>query len=674
MKKSLYAGIAIDGIRKNKKLYIPYIITCIGLVTMSYIMNFLGCSSFTNIMYGVETVKSMFMWGSIVTSIFALIFLFYTNSFLMKNRKKEFGLYNVLGMGKRNIGKVVFFENLFIALIAVIAGLVMGILFSKMTELFVLNLIKADINYGFEIPKAAVINVLKVYGVIFLLIFLNSIRQIRFASVTELLASSTKGEKPLKGNWITGIAGIVVLGAGYFIAASIEDPYSALVLFFIAVVIVIVGTYLVMISGSVLICKLLQKNKKFYYKKSHFVSVSSMAYRMKRNGAGLASICILLTMVLVIVSTTFSMYVGIEDGMDARCPKQFSQEYRLASVNKTEKENTNIIQVDLEEFLDKEHIGAKNFTSKTIASFSGNDTNGKISLERDKADKVNITKVFYMISLDDYNRIIGENSTLRDDEVILINTYGNRYDKETIELGSKNYHVKKYISENKSPIKSPMMISGLVIIVPDFIEAGRLLDEASLNTEVTLQYSYEVDFDTSVSEKKQINLLNTLADYNAQKESDNGGIYYSSITESRAKLESEVYDLYGGIFALGVILSIIFICAAALIIYYKQITEGYEDQGRYTIMQKIGMTKQEIKSSINSQLFIVFALPLILAGIHMIFAFPMLKLILSMFFLTNIKLFVTTTFICFTIIAVIYAIVYKITSNSYYKIVSGMQS
>ena len=210
------------------------------------------------------------------------------------------------------------------------------------------------------------------------------------------------------------------------------------------------------------------------------------------------------------------------------------------------------------------------------------------------------------------------------------------------------------------------------IVVPDFIEAGRLLDEASLNTEVTLQYSYIVDFDTSVSEEKQIKLLDDLADYYASAEGQKEDIYYSSITGSRAKYESEVYDLYGGIFALGVILSIIFICAAVLIIYYKQITEGYEDQARYTIMKKIGMTKKEIKSSINSQLFIVFALPLILAGIHMIFAFPMLKLILSMFFLTNIKLFVTTTFICFIITAIIYAAVYKITSNAYYKIVSGI--
>ena len=672
MKKSLYAGIAIDGIRKNKKLYIPYIIACIGLVMMSYIMNFLACSSFTDIMYGVNTVRAMFMWGGIVTAVFAVIFLFYTNSFLMKHRKKEFGLYNVLGMGKRNIGKVLFFENLFIGLIAVISGLVMGVLLSKMTELFLLNLIRAEINYEFEIPEAAVINIFIVYGLIFLLLFLNSIRQIRFASITELLGSSDKGEKPLKGNWITGIAGIITLAAGYFIAVSIEDPVKALVMFFIASVIVIAGTYLVMISGSVLLCKLLQKNKKFYYKKSHFVSVSSMAYRMKRNGAGLASICILLTMVLVIVSTTFSLYAGIENVTAERFPKQFSQEYRLASADGTEKENTDMIQADLEAFLRKENAGAKHFTSKTIASFYGDDNNGTITFEKDKTGGVNTSKVFYTISIDDYNRAMGESSTLDGDEVILINTYGNKYNKESIELGSKKYHVKEYVSENKSPVKSPMMTPGLVIIVPDFTEAGRLLDEASLNTEDTLQYSYIVDFDTSVSEEKQINLLDTLADYSGQKNSDSEGLYYSSITQSRAKYESEVYDLYGGIFALGVILSIIFICAAVLIIYYNQITEGYEDQARYTIMQKIGMTKKEIKSSINSQLIIVFALPLILAGIHLIFAFPMLKLILGMFFLTDIKLFVTTTFICFVITAVLYAAVYKITSNAYYKIVSGI--
>lgn len=324
MKKGFYPKLAFDGIRKNKKMYLPYILTSIGMVMMYYIIIFLQFSQSIKDAVQSSTVTQILGLGSWVIAIFSCIFLFYTNSFLIKRRKKEFGLYNILGMDKHNLGIILFWETFIIAVISLVIGLAAGIAFSKLAELVFLNLLKIDATFDLTVSSQGIGLCAIIFTVINILLFFNSLRQVRSSSAISLVKSEQTGEKPPKVNWIFGILGVLLLGGAYYISLSIKEPLQALTLFFVAVIMVIIGTYLVMISGSVLFCRLLQKNKKYYYKPNHFVSVSSMVYRMKRNGAGLASICILATMVLVMISSTTSLYFGEEDALAIRYPREIN--------------------------------------------------------------------------------------------------------------------------------------------------------------------------------------------------------------------------------------------------------------------------------------------------------------------------------------------------------------
>lgn len=316
MKTGFYPKLAFDGIRKNRRMYVPFICTCIGMVMMFYIISYLHYSDSVAAMRGGAIVQTMLNLGTITVGIFSCIFLFYTNSFLIRRRKKEFGLYHILGMGKRNIARILFWETMLTALISLVIGIGFGILFSKLAELGMLRLMHAQATYSMQISPDSILFTITVFGCIFILLFFNALRQIHFSGAISLIRSENVGEKPPKGNWILGILGLGCLVVAYYLAVTVADPVSALGMFFIAVILVIFGTYLIMIAGSVLFCRLLQKNKHYYYKANHFVSISSMVYRMKRNGAGLASICILATMVLVMLSTTVSLYFGMQ-----RCTK-----------------------------------------------------------------------------------------------------------------------------------------------------------------------------------------------------------------------------------------------------------------------------------------------------------------------------------------------------------------
>ena len=316
--RGLYRRLAWSGIAKHRKFYLPYLLTCIAMITMYSIIAFLPDTEFLLSFRGSELMQTILMLGTFVIAVFALIFLFYTNSFLIRRRKREFGLYNILGMGKRHLACVVIWEAVFLAGISLAAGLLLGILLSKTAELGMVRLVAAQTDYRLRIEVPAIRETLAVFGVIHLLILLNSLRQIHLTNPLELLRSESAGEKPPKANWVLALLGAVLLGGAYALAVSIEEPVSALLWFFVAVIMVILGTYLLFIAGSVALCRLLQKNKRYYYKTNHFVSVSSMLYRMKRNGAGLASICILCTMVLVMVSSTVCLYIGAEDSLVAR--------------------------------------------------------------------------------------------------------------------------------------------------------------------------------------------------------------------------------------------------------------------------------------------------------------------------------------------------------------------
>lgn len=691
MKKGFYPKLAFDGIRKNKKMYLPYILTSIGMVMMYYIIIFLQFSQSIKDAVQSSTVSEILGLGSWVIAIFSCIFLFYTNSFLIKRRKKEFGLYNILGMDKHNLGIILFWETLIIAVISLVIGLAAGIAFSKLAELVFLNLLKSDTTFDLTVSSQGIGLCAIIFTVINILLFFNSLRQVRSSSAISLVKSEQTGEKPPKGNWIFGILGVLLLGGAYYISLSIKEPLQALTLFFVAVIMVIIGTYLVMISGSVLFCRLLQKNKKYYYKPNHFVSVSSMVYRMKRNGAGLASICILATMVLVMISSTTSLYFGEEDALSIRYPREINIDISTLDTDLEKNGQMDNIISDIKNICKNHGVketGTYTYLSGMISGMITDD--GKVETDINRIDNFSNIALgdfssvysFIFIPVDEYNKIIGTSYTLKDDEAIIYN-YRNdsRYGKNVISFNrGQSFKIVKQTDEFVIDTNAAISVTPtMALIVNDIDNATKGLTYNATtaqkieNTGISFHRYY--CFDAGVSPQHQIELSKDIANYldgNIEKyRADTSSRMFRSTVESREQNRLDFFGLYGGLFGLGIILSIVFIFAAVLIIYYKQISEGYEDQSRFEIMQKVGMTKNEIRKSINSQLLTVFFLPLIFAGMHLAFAAPIIKKLLLLFNLTNLNLFIVTILISFAAFALFYMIVYKITSSAYYKIVSG---
>lgn len=691
MKKGFYPKLAFDGIRKNKKMYLPYILTSIGMVMMYYIIIFLQFSQSIKDAVQSSTVSQILGLGSWVIAIFSCIFLFYTNSFLIKRRKKEFGLYNILGMDKHNLGIILFWETLIITVISLVIGLAAGIAFSKLAELVFLNLLKSDITFDLTVSSQGIGLCVIIFTVINILLFFNSLRQVRFSSAISLVKSEQTGEKPPKGNRLLGILGVLLLGGAYYISLSIKEPLQALTLFFVAVIMVIIGTYLVMISGSVLFCRLLQKNKKYYYKPNHFVSVSSMVYRMKRNGAGLASICILATMVLVMISSTTSLYFGEEDALSIRYPREINIDISTLDTDLEKNGQMDNIISDIKNICKNHDVKGTDAYTYLNGMISGMITDdGKVETDINRIDNFSNIALgdfssvysFIFIPVDDYNKIMGTSYTLKDDEAIIYN-YRNdsRYKNNVISFNrGQSFKIVKETDEFVIDTNAAISVTpSMALIVNDIDNATKGLTYNATtaqkieNTGISFHRYY--CFDTGVSPQHQIELSKDIANYldgNIEKyRADTSSRMFRSSVESREQNRLDFFGLYGGLFGLGIILSIVFIFAAVLIIYYKQISEGYEDQSRFEIMQKVGMTKNEIRKSINSQLLTVFFLPLIFAGMHLAFAAPIIKKLLLLFNLTNLNLFIVTILISFAAFALFYMIVYKITSSAYYKIVSG---
>ena len=679
MKKGFYPKLAFDGIRKNKKMYLPYILTSIGMVMMYYIIIFLQFSQSIKDAVQSSTVTQILGLGSWVIAIFSCIFLFYTNSFLIKRRKKEFGLYNILGMDKHNLGIILFWETLIIAVISLVIGLAAGIAFSKLAELIFLNLLKSDVTFDLTVSSQGIGLCAIIFTVINILLFFNSLRQVKFSSAISLVKSEQTGEKPPKGNWVLGILGVLLLGGAYYLALGIKEPLQALTLFFVAVIMVIIGTYLVMISGSVLFCRLLQKNKKYYYKPNHFVSVSSMVYRMKRNGAGLASICILATMVLVMISSTTSLYFGEENALTSRYPREINISFTTLDTQIYKNGQSDKIRAEIDEIAKKHNANAHNSLSYLAGVLSGMVTDGKVETDVRNvySGAVDYNRVFQFnfVSIDDYNKVMGTDYKLNDGEAMIYlfrKDSGFSGNEISFNRGPSFKIVKnldKFISQSDAAMT---IVPTMAIFVNDIDKATQGMTDGTHqnDSEPVVNFKWNYGFDTGLSEDEQIALSKDITSYLTDMRVDSKDVLISEV-ESREQNRVDFYALYGGLFGLGIILSTVFIFAAVLIIYYKQISEGYEDQSRFEIMQKVGMTKKEIRKSINSQLLTVFFLPLIFAGMHLAFAAPIIKKLLLIFNLTNLNLFIITVLISFAAFALFYMIVYKITSNAYYKIVSG---
>ena len=674
MKRGFYPRLAWSGMRKNSKLYLPYSLACIGMTAMFYILMHLAYSPALELLSSSGEVSTILRLGSFVIGVFSLLFLFYTNSFLVRRRYKEFGLYNVLGMNKGNISRVLAWEALINALISLVGGLFLGIALSKLAELGLVNIMGGDTDLDLRISVKALEFTVMFFCGIFLLIYLNSLIKIRRSSASELVKSENFGEKPPRANWLFGLAGIVILAAAYYIAVSIKTPLTALSLFFIAVIMVIVATYLIFIAGSVWICRLLQKNKRYYYKKNHFVSVSSMVYRMKRNGAGLASICILATMVLVMISSTTCLYFGAEDALRDRYPRDISISASYSGLDSMTDENISALRGEISAAVGGAET--ENILDYRCASLVGSLENGILDLSEASIYSTAMTTYdyvaeVYIVPLADYNAIAGTNESLGSDEA-MIYAYRMDYTDKTFAVDELvSFRVKKVL--DSFPIADGSAMASIAptvfVIVPDFADTvAKLGGAVSSSGDEPASLSWNYAFDTPVSDEEETAMCERIGERLSECSESGGYLYYSR--ESLAANRADFYGMFGGLFFLGIMLSIAFICAAVLIIYYKQISEGYEDRRRFEIMQNVGMTKKEIRSSINSQLLTVFFLPLIFAGLHLGFAFPFIHKLLMLFNLSNLPLLIGTTAISFGVFALLYAVVFRVTSNAYYNIVS----
>ena len=680
----LYPKLAAEGMRKNRRLYLPYLLTCVCMVMMHYILSFLAFDEQLKEMRGGGTLGTILYLGSHVVLLFSLLFLFYTNSFLIRRRHREFGLYNVLGMGKRELARIISWEALFSALTSLGAGLFLGIALSKLAELGLIRLLHEEVNYSIRIIPEALKSTLAAYAGIFVLIWAVSLIRVGRSTAVALMKSENVGEKPPKANWLFGLGGVILLVAAYWLAINTDGPLEALMWFFTAVLMVIAATYMIMISGSVLLCRLLQKNRKYYYNPRHFVSVSSMAYRMKRNGAGLASICILATMVLVMISSTTCLYVGMEDALSQRYPRDIVA--TVSTVDSMTEDRAASVRARLEAAADEFDAQPYNVLSYRELSASGVLLeNGCFAL--DEGNNFSITGVPVQISiipLSEYNDVMGTSLTLSGGEAYYFSqrtTYD--YDRFYLDNGP-GWNIRGALDGFEgSGEDNAYLLTQIYFIVPDFDTTVPQIMALAGGDESSARLNYCFGFDTDLPDEIQAWAGFTGGSDEEKKTTLAGSMWlelrqicmeneiYSYSLSAMVDGRDDFYGTFGGLFFIGIILSVVFILAAVLIIYYKQISEGYEDRARYEIMRKVGMTKKEIRRSINSQLLTVFYLPLLMAGLHMAFAFPMIRKLLTLFLLYNVRLFALTTLVSFAVFALFYALVYRFTSNAYYNIVSS---
>lgn len=608
--------------------------------------------------------------GTPVIAVFSWILLYYTNSFLIRRRQKEFGLYHILGMGKRELVKILIWENLMTAVISIAGGLLGGILFSKLAELAAVRIVGNHLGYKMTIEPKAIYYTVSLFLAIFAVILLRMLIFIFRTKPVDMLKSETAGEKPPKANWILAIVGLIILAGAYWIAVSIEEPMEAMLWFMVAVLMVIVATYLLFIAGSVAFCRLMQKKKNYYYKTRHFVSISSMVYRMKRNGAGLASICILSTMVLVMVSSTVCLYASIEGNLAKGYPQQFSVEMASGS-SLEDKDREEKLKETVGHTINENKIKLKETKEYHILSTACVKTDEGIKFEHENIKSLDSLKMLYILTVADYNRLTGENLSLEKNE-LYVYLPDEAYEKDTFQVEGCGNWKNKGTPDNQFICGDDVetLNSGVYLIVPDeavmdqFEAAQRAVYGENASSE-KLCYA----FDTDLSEEGQVSLVSELQNNISTLQLQDEQFPMVNVN-ARAVSKSDYYALYGGLFFLGILLGSVFIFGMILIIYYKQITEGYEDQGRFSILMKVGMTRKEVRQSINSQVMTVFFLPLAMAGMHTAFSFPIIRKILKMFAMNDEKLLILVMICCYLAFAVFYAAVYLLTSREYYKIVS----
>lgn len=664
MNKGMYTKLAITNIKNNRQFYFPYLLTGIITVAMFYIMCALESNPGIQSMPGAKDLGLILRLGIGVIGIFAVIFLFYTNSFIIKRRKKELGIYNILGMEKRHIAKILSKEAFFTAIIAIGGGLVTGVLFHKLACMLLYRMIGFNGGITFSFSKKGVMITAILFAIVYLLTYIYDLFQVQLANPIELLQSGNKGEREPKTKAIMAVLGVLCLGTGYFIAITTKNPIKALTLFFVAVILVIIGTYLLFTAGSIALLKILRRNKGYYYQTKHFTSVSGMIYRMKQNAVGLANICILSTMVLVAVSTTVSLYVGIEDIMKERYPNEINisayydtgvpaEDSIAPIVEKSVKESGRKIRHE-EDYLELYFAAIKDqgqySLDKEKVKTAGDRVSGFVVLTREDCKKK-------------YNEEIPE---LAENEVALFTI--KKTDMDTLVLENRSYHVKEIKQfQNTEDFETiaDMMDEYYYVIVNDVQDMERLWQlQKDIYQENSSSISRQVrlDIDGDSEQKKECfeNIKTALGPEQAKAR---------ILIDSRQSNLDEFYQIYGGFLFLGLFLGILFLMITVLIIFYKQISEGYDDKERFSIMEKVGISNDEVKATIRSQVRTVFFLPILMAAVHVGMAFPMIKRLLSLFGLSNTALFAGCMAGTILVFALIYLLVFLKTSKTYYKIV-----
>ena len=660
MGKGFYWKLALQSLKKNRRVYFPFLLSSTGIVIMYYILNALSLSIDQDAMYGGGSVAAVMALGVYVIAVFAVLFLFYTNSFIMKRRKKELGLYNILGMQKWHIAKMIFRETLLTAACAILLGLGLGVLFSKAMFLLLGKILAVELPILFLVPPRAVLNTVWLFFGIFFAIMLYNILQVRLSKPIELLHGGETGEKEPKAHWLLAVLGILLLGGGYYLAVTITSPLDALSFFFVAVILVILGTYLLFITGITALLKLLKKNKGFYYRSNHFTTVSGMLYRMKQNAAGLASICILFTCLLVTVSTTFCLYTGMDDLIRARYPRNIM----ISAVNANEAAKEGI-RTAVEEECEKAGVKPLRVLDRTYRFLTAARKDNRFLMDESFSSTYSVIELF---TQEEFVRFSGQDPKLTENEVLLSDPRNTFPQTDSLVLGSTEFRLKKTDYDFSGGELNALIYETYYLVLPDEAAVEKALGTMEGEYEALPRYAYE--FDIEGGREEIASLSRTLEErWASGKMGSAVSFEYLSIEDSARSYES-FFSLYGGLFFLGMFLGLLFLLGTVLIIYYKQVSEGYEDAKRFSIMQQVGMSHKEVKKSIHSQVRLVFFLPLFTAVLHLIFAFPMLRKILALLNMGNLSLILLSTVGSIVVFTLIYTAIYAVTARTYYKIVS----
>ena len=656
-----YLKLASTNLKKNHRGYLPFLISMLFLVAINTMTQVIVNNEGMRALPGGDSASSMFGLGHIVIMIFTVIFSFYTNSFLLKQRKKELGLYNILGLGKRELYQLMIWESFLSFFIVLITGLITGVVLSKLAFLVLRRLISVGNEFVFQLlPESLGFVSLLFLGIFFLLLLINC-WQIKKTNPISLLHGSKKGEQEPKARWIIAILGLVFLGSGYGIAVTIDSPISALTLFFVAIILVILGTYCLFMAGSIALLKLLKRNERFYYKTNHFISISSMMHRMKQNAAGLASICILSTMVLVTAATTGSLFFGQKDVENTRYPR----DVMISTVQQPEKVKAAIEAVSAE----KQAPITKQvyLTSTKSIMFQPKNGNYQLTPLEDfyNSKSATIALISFMTA-QEYAKHTDETVNLKDDEIYFYPVSGD-VDGNQLKLEDQKFKIKKRINKFPGINQQIELTDSFVVILANQSVLEQCLSDWFPKKAVAAENypEYNFMFNTDLKgEKNQLDFAQTLRNQLNQQLGDSQVRIVDKYT-----FVSENKIFTGGFFFLGIIFGATFILATALIIYYKQISEGIDDRERFEILQKVGRSHREVRKVIRSQVMMVFSFPLVVAVIHLGFAFPLIKKLLVLFGLVNWKLFLLVCVIVTVIFAILYFVVYRLTARSYYQLV-----